>query len=63
MIGLGQIMLKRGRESASFLKKRSKKLFFSWAVLVSTPQSHRSKKPLFFKKAAAYPFRPKPVTV
>jgi hypothetical protein len=49
VIGLGQ--------SASFLKKRSKKLLLIWAVVVSTPQPQRNQKffaPLFFKKAAAY---------
>jgi hypothetical protein len=49
--------------SASFLEKRSKKLFFNWAVLVSLPQSQRKQKffaPLFFKKAATSCFQRAP---
>jgi hypothetical protein len=42
-MGFGQIMLKQREDSASFLKKRSKKLFCSWALLVSAPQSPVSK--------------------
>jgi len=58
-------MFKR-RGSAFFLKKRSKKLLLIWALLVSLPQSQRNQKffaPLFYKKAAAYLFPLKPITL
>jgi hypothetical protein len=64
VIGAGQIMFKQREESASFLKKRSKKLFLIWAVLVSPPPAHRGQKffaPLFFKKAATFLFPLKPI--
>jgi hypothetical protein len=40
------------REGLLFLKKRSKKTFLNWAVLVSVPQSQTSKSfcAAFFKK-------------
>jgi hypothetical protein len=51
------------KESASFLKKRSKKLFCSWAVLVSPPPAQISKSFLrrFFFKKAATSFRLPPI--
>jgi hypothetical protein len=46
--------VKRG--SASFLKKRSKKLLLNWVVLVSAPEAQSNQKFLrrFFQKAAAF---------
>jgi hypothetical protein len=35
--------LRSGKKKASFLKKRSKKLFLNWAVLVSPPQAQIGK--------------------
>jgi hypothetical protein len=50
-------MLKRREESASFLKKRSKKPFCSWAVLVSAPEAQRNQKlfcAAFFQKSGYF---------
>jgi hypothetical protein len=52
--------------SASFLKKRSKKLFLTWAVLVSLPPAQPKQKFLlsFFQKAALSFYYPssRPIT-
>jgi hypothetical protein len=47
------VFIKEGKESASFLKKRSKKLLLIWTVLVSWPGAQFAKVfcALFFKKA------------
>jgi hypothetical protein len=57
-------MSKRRKGSASFLKKRSKKLLLNRAVLVSPPEAQPNQKffaPLFFKKAATLLFSLKPI--
>jgi hypothetical protein len=47
---------RRKKESAAFLKKRSKKLLLKWTVLVKRPlaQSNESFLRAFFQKSAAY---------
>jgi hypothetical protein len=53
----------RNEEKGFFFEKRSKKLFCSWAMLVSLPPAQPNQRffaPLFFKKVAAFLFSTKP---